>query len=338
VPDEITQDWVSFLGVVNDESTAVDDTIGFRRFFEKDRQLLNTLVSSAFDNTLELFRSRRKKLPVKVWRAYRGIRTNTAGDTAYGPQNPNENTTTQPVPLQGFSDWFTMPATFESLTDGRLGFQASVDGRFNKEHRFENQNIITPVGSGNPSSPATWNGVFRAGLPDTDARSYEMMMTIALRVDEDLFEYIAIPNTGTRSIKTFGPPLELMRDGSAEYRYEEAKHSVIELSTESTGKLARPPIKTATPQDDLRKLVYRDDRPEISARAQLLANRFSGGDIESQVHLPGINEDFWAGQFLSRITEADQGDTSGIEIGSIIDVVQHDFVAQETILHLATVR
>lgn len=315
-------DWVAFFG-----QTIVADVPGFRRFLVVDRKLQNQLAISIFNTTLGLFRGRREKLPVEVSRAFRGIRTDTDGRTAYG-DNTTENDS-----IVGFDDWFKISdlAGFDLLSDGRIGIRLHSPARLNKNFRFENH-VPKPVGSGSSSSPMSWNG-----LSGADARHYEMVLTLQLAVDEDLFEKIRIPNTGTRSIVKYGPRLEMYRNAGNEWGQEHAIHSIVARKNPQTGEtryIAVPPVK-ATGFEDNETRVFRDDADEVLARTRMMANRHAMIDIEGELHLDSIYVSLWAGDFVDTIEKPGEAQ---IAIRALLSSVTHDFQAQRTTLQVATVR
>lgn len=324
VPQEglFTIDWVKFFG-----RTIGDDEPGFRRFLDRDRPLLDQLSISIFETALGLFRRRRKKLPITVSRLFRGIRTDSDGNTAYGDQ-----ATTEGNDPEGFDDWFPVLFGVELLTDGRLGFRLHPEARLNRNYKFENHATGAPAGSGASSSPGVWNG-----LDTPNTRTYELMITMNMELDEDLAEKIIVPNSGSRRITQYGPRLEMYRNAGQHYKQEHAVHTMIPRFGAGTGSAkyhAIPPVDGTGQKDDDPR-IFRDDRAEMLARTRMMANRHAKIDIEGQLHLAHMNLGLWAGNYIDRLRDTGSGD---IKVGAIISSLTHDWQTQKTSVELATIR
>ena len=184
-----------------------------------------------------------------------------------------------------------------------------------------------------PSTASSRNFGTESNPAFQDARSYEMLFTVPILTNEDLHDYTRVPDIGkTQGITQFGPPLELHRRSGSEYQFEDAQHSMIEDVVNNSNILAMPP---ATGTDDDSQRIYRDDRAEVTARARMMANRHNLPDVESELHLGGLFIAFQAGQYIKELKRRDD---TPVKINSIIDTVTHDFLNQQTIVHLATIR
>lgn len=321
-------DWVAFF----DKAT----TEGFRRFFDRDRSTMSELITRIFSAQLGIFRNRSQRLPITVARAFRGIRIDTGGDTPYGGPETEHTGIAPPAqknPVQGADDWFVIRSAFEVLTDGRLGIRFDFNARALLTYSFPGLNPPVPAPD---ATGETWNSIPVAG----SSRTYEMLWTIPISLDEDLWEQVDIPNKGTaRNINKFGPLMEIMRDAGNEYGMEEAVHSFINRPNPAGLKpmLAIPPV-TATGQDDASLRIYRDDRDEVLARTRMMANRNAMVDTEANLTLPFIDLSLMAGHYVESLLfiQADLRDQ--IRVNSLCTSVTHDFQQQQTVIRLETIR
>ena len=326
---EFAIDWKEFFEARFDTTSPGND-LGFRRFLERDRAFQQHLIISIFNITLGQYRSKRAKVPIVAMRAFRGIRTEAGGATAYGGPL-TENKAGQSNPVRGHDDWFQIGG-FKIINEGQLGIKFDSNNRLNKDFEFESFDP-KPIGSGAGRSPLTWNG-----LDFPSVRSYEIQITITLALDEDVFEKISLPNTGTRSIRRFGPRMEMYREAGNEYGIEDAIHAVIpQFNPGSTDSnlLAVPPVDKNNSRKDAASRRYRDDRDEILARARMMANRHGAPDIEGEFHLNTVNLDLWPGDF---VTELEIPGETNIQIKALVASVTHDFQAQRTSVNLASIR
>lgn len=307
VPDDI--DWVA---VWNQAATAQ----GFRMFLEKERQHLGDLISAAFEKTKGIFRSRKQRLPVFIWRAYQGIPINAAGDEEKYDGNVGDA-------VQDQTRWKLRVGDVDILTDGRLGFQLGPDAR-----RGDGQVVFedgaTDATNGKTRSPWSWNG-------ETDIpQAYEMFMTFAVAVDEDLYDTKALKDDPAQLLlRDFGPRQEAHRNSGSEYQQHIINNSVIEARGT---KLHQPLFATGG------NLLARDDTAEIAARVMLDINRLAKPDIEGDLNLDRIRTEFIPGQAINHLRFGN--DTAlDVRVDCIISKVIHNFTGKnQTILQIATIR
>ena len=306
VPDDI--DW---LVVWNQAASAQ----GFRMFHERERQTMNQLITASFEKTLGAFRKRKVKLPIFIWRAYRGIPVNTDNDIEkYGGSVGDA--------IDGKDRWFRLTTQARVLTDGRLGFELDSGARRSEAKVvFEDPDATT----GKSHSPWSWNGESANPFP------YEMFWTIAIEVDEDLYEYKPQQEfaLGGIDVRGFGPHMELHRNAANEYGEERVSNSVVDFHI-SGG--ARKEVPRLTDTEPFR---YRDDQSELTARTQINMNRHMNSDIEGDIQLSDLNMDLVPGQYIHTLRI--EGDKD-IKIRTLISNVIHDFVRQQTTVQIATIR
>ena len=324
IPDDL--DWVEVWGL--------DDKVGWQLFFEKDRQWLNRLLTSYYDLTLGVYRSRRVHFQTQIWRAMRGIRVNSDGDTAYGDAEGE--------PLHGMEDWYMAQPSYDIIEDGRgIGFRLDEAARSNSLYVQENAD------TGPERSPWSWNGEPPTGDDKDDysnVRTFEMAMTIAIKGDEELWDYLQLDKVNTAmSISKYGPRMEMFRNGFAHYGEERASHSLIDVAftaQRETGRdvsmRAEPPVTPAGTGDlSTEPRIYRDDSDELKARCHIMANRYGMVDIEAPLQIPYIDLSLRIGAYIA---ELDVAGDDNIPIGAIIVGINYDFKLQRTACRLATVR
>jgi len=291
-------------------------TPGYRMFFQRDRQVATHLLTRIFKKAFGTFRDRPEKLAMGVWRAYEGIDIVNAEEqedrkTAYGDDS------TVGDPILDRTRWFKALPTYKILTDGRIGFQLSIEGR-TKTVKLEDKDIIN-----NFRSPWSWNGLQAVNreIP------YEMFWTFAMEVDENLFEFNALKeiSEGEMPLDEFGPPMELQRTAD-EYGEERVITSAVDHPL--LGSITRiPSLGTTT--------IYRNGAEEITARNQMMMNRHARVDTEAKIVLPYIDMGLKEGQLVQTL-EVPNGEN--IEIGSIIASIDYDFLKQQTVLNMANIR
>lgn len=300
---------------------------GYRMFFERDRQIATELLTRLFEKTLGVFRSRPRKLPMSIWRAYQGIEINDDNDTVYGgPGTLNEA-------IAGKKRWFRLQADATPLTDGRLGFNLNSEARRNFLFPLQDNEKVNGI-----NSPWPWNGLTANNAPFGNPRPYDMFWTLVMEVDENVYEYQAlldIATSGGMPISEFGPPMEHHRNAGNEYGEERVTNSVID---NPFGVAADEAFRVRLPDPALTgglTTIYRDGQQEVSARNQINMNRHSMADIEGTIKLDHLAIDLQAGQYIRRLVIP--GDDP-INIGAIISSLHHDFIDQSTTITLSTIR
>lgn len=329
-------DWVSFF----DKEA---DTPGFRRFFDRDREALAHLVTKFFNTTLGLFRRRAENLPIAYCRSTRGIRINSSGATSYG----NSGDGKEGEPLHGQSDWYPIQSDAEIVTDGRLGFRLGMNAQL-ADYHFENWDGSRPSGAGTGPTPMSWNGLSLANGP----RAYEMLWTVPIILDEDLWEQIDIPNPinglyQDKLIEKYGPAMEYYVESSMEHRWEEAIHSLVpRLNPKTLTPMVQiPPVKTTGTGmgiDDTETRIYNDPTEEMRGRLRMLANRQMVIDQIADITVPYIEFSIQAGDYIRDIKLAKSESASSpidtIRINAMCTSVTHDFQNQQTVLRLETIK
>ena len=337
-------DWVAFFAgnVTFVDDNGVTQTVnrntlpGFRRFFDRDRELMDTLITRVFQTTLGLFRRRPQKLPIKYARAFRGIKLESSGATVYGDPD------TEDKPLQGAKDWFAIQADVEVLTDGRLGFRLGDNARLPRRPFEVVGTDEVKSGAVSVETPWSWNG-----LPeDQGSRYFEMLWTIPVVLDEELWSQIDVPNkTGSataasqRFINKFGPLLEHYRNSSNEYQYEEAIHSFIprQNPAELSNMVSIPPVDS-TGIADASQRIYNNPFNELVARNRMIANRITITDQIAELAIPFIDGSLWAGDYISELEVAGGGQHDHIKVNAIISSITHNYETQRTTVRLETIK
>lgn len=319
IPDEI--DFVTVIGL--------SGQIGTRRFFRKDRQVLGNLVSSYFEKILGPYRIRRQPLPLQVYRAFRGIRTDLDGSTRFGDPT-TEATDSQPGNgPAGLADWFLIQPGFQVLDDGRSGIQFEPAARSNNVWTFEAGD------TGKSRSPHTWNGLVVDPTGErlaTSARSYEIMLTMPISSDEDLFEFVAL-QAGGMNIDKFGFRSERYQDAGNEFGIQEAVNSVVQLKNS--------PTKVLDPGGVSPRRRYVDGQQELTTRTHMAANKFSKPDLDGNITIPSIRLDLQAGMYIKELRDlrGKQGDFRRIPVNSIISSLALEFAdSQSTTVEFGTIR
>ena len=326
-------DWVEFF---NSRFSKTPD-FGFRRFFERDRQLAEHLAAQIFDPNLGVFRRRRQRFPAIVARSFKGVKLAVdevliKGGTAYG------DWTTVGKPIEGFQDWYLgwNLIDYEVVNDGRLGFKLGPEARWNKNFRFENQKDGKPLWASATRSPWSWNGVVDMPL------SYEMLFITMVEIDENLWEQIVVPDKGkVRRIDIHGPVLEKYRHAGNEYGEERAIHSLVPWKEHiGPNKFLETPQVTASGKDDIEDRVYIHDIAEVQARVRMDANRHAMPDEDYMLDLDEIYLGFEAGDYIPFLQRMGYGGTEGGRIwtNAIIESITHDFLQNQSSIHLASIR
>ncbi len=317
VPDEI--DFVTVIGLAGQ--------IGTRRFFRKDRQVLGNLVSSYFEKFLGPYRTRRQPLPLQVFRAFRGIRTDADGSTRFGDPTTEATDFQAGNGPQNLLDWFGIQPGFQVLGDGRTGIQFEPAARSNDQWEFEAGN------TGKSRSPHTWNGVIEAAPNEArSARSYEIMLTIPISSDEDLFEFVAL-QAGGMDIDKFGFRAERFQDAGNEFGIQQAVNSVVQIKNSAT--------KLLDPKPPSPRRRYVDGQQELTTRNHMAANKFAKPDLDGSVNIPSIRLDLQAGQYVKELHEIqnDAGDVKRIPVNALISTLALEFAdTQSTTVEFGSIR
>jgi hypothetical protein len=326
--------WVQYFNA----RAVTNPEMGFRRFFERDRPMLNRLVGRVYESALGAFRRYQQTLPAFVMRSYRGIRTTAAGATAYGgPATENQH-------ISGYEDWYSGEniVEYQILNDGRIGFRLGPNAREGKYYVFESMNGSPPSGSGPVRGPWSWNGLGYDVNYGNSSRSYEMMFVVTVELDEDLAEQLDIPAHGTgRQINQHGPLLEKMRVSEQEYKIEQAIHSVLPIYNQgpTAAKLTAYPPGSATKDSEERICV--NDKSELLARSRMELNRYGAPDQSYELTMDNMYLSMQAGDYHAYIERASARtgeDIDRIYCNAITETVTHDFIANRTTVYLANLR
>lgn len=317
IPDEI--DFVAVIGL--------GGQIGTRRFFRKDRQVLGNLVSSYFEKILGPYRIRRQPMGLQVYRAFRGIRTDPDGSTRFGGPSTEATDSQSGNGPQNLSDWFLIQPGFRVLDDGRTGVGFEPAARSNDRWEFEAGT------TGKSRSPHTWNGVIEDSPNEArSARSYEIMLTVPISSDEDLFEFMAL-QAGGMNIDKFGFRSERLQDAGNEFGIQKAVNSVVQIKNSGT--------KVLDPGGGSPQRRYVDGQQELTARNHMAANKFSKPDVDGQINIPSLRLDLQAGQYIKELRElrGDDGNVRKIPVNSLISTLALEFAdTQSTTVEFGSVR
>lgn len=310
---------------------------GFRRFFERNRQIMTTLIASVYESAAGIYRSDRVKLPMFIWRAFRGIRVKNDGSTKFGDSTTESKIGQTGKGPTGDDDLFLVQPSFQPLADGgRIGVRFATEARSDFEFPFE-------IGTQGPaSSPWAWNGlteVIDLTLPTArerwHARPYEIFWTFAMETDEDVFDD-RFTRRGGMPIVTAGPRMALVRDAGNEYPQELAARSMLALPFSGKDKVPDPD----GPQSASQVRIYNDGSEEVKARRDMLADRHFAVDFNTELTMRFLDPSIEAGQTFAPL-ERSLGLTQGsekINLQTIASTVVHDFENNATLLSLGTIR
>jgi len=292
---------------------------GFRRYFEKNRHLLPQLISSTFEHANGLWRSCRTKYPVQVWRAFRGVRTTIDGSTMYGDDTTE---VTEAQPDQGpvdYNDIWRVEPEFQLFSeDNRMGIRFGTEARYKKDFKWQDPLAEEPPKTG----PWSWNGVYQ------DPFAFELFITVAVEVDEDLFDWKAMSNDAL-NVDTFGPRMELYRSADVNYKQESTHNSMIELNFSGTQNFTNDPRA-----GDI--ATYNDGGQELGRRANMMLNRHGKYNFEGEFSLYYLDTSMKPGMVLSGLKLKDKGDkiTEMMIVSSVTLDARHNITTVKT----ATIR
>ena len=308
-------DWPDMWGVI--EGKPGEQALGYRRNFRQARQMLASNVTSFYQLVEGAFRRRRQKMPTYCMRSFRGTRTDVDGHTRYGTETTEATPTQADQGPKNLADFFLMQSPPQPIADdGRTGVRHSPGARSLFQFTFEAGD------TGKTKSPLVWNGVLdeNEDPPYASVRWYEMMLSITVPGDEELFEYLAQTNNGI-PINAYGFRAEKIQDGGAKFQEESAINSVIHLPNPG-----RPPLVLDPPNDSPRR-VYTDGQQEITARGYMGANKFFKPDIDGTVTFLGIAPDIDPGTYVEAIAEiiADDGSMIVRPVNCIVSSIVHNF-------------
>lgn len=348
--------WPDMWGTVPNPPGGGNQALGLRRNFRRPRQVLPTLISSYFEKfkpanagepneSAGAWRSRRKRLPLMIWRSFKGVRTSTDGSTRFG-DDTTESTPTQPGNgPDGMADWWLVQSVPQLLAgDGRTGIKFPPGARLpTSRFAFES----TGAGTSGPStSPLTWNGIIE---PDPDqnksARYYNIMMTVAVPSDEELFDYLNSQKTNPGSgtvIRNHGFRNERVQDAGIEYQQEQTINSVVffpdKVKPGDPGTASNP--FRLDPGNNSPRRIYTDGQKELTSRNHMMANKFAKPDIDGTLTFVGILPALKAGQYVGELFELQStNQVKTLPINSLLSSVLHDFTdMQQTSVEFGTVR
>jgi hypothetical protein len=289
---------------------------GYRMYFERDRQMMDNLLTRIFDTTQGIYRGRPTQLKYQIWRAYQGIRISAGEDIdAYGDASGNV--------VAGKYRWFKLAADAELFNDGRLGFRLDSNARFRNDYKIEDADADPAL-----ESPWSWNGLQDQKQP------YEMMLTVSVEVDEDLYSYLSLKlnSGGGLAIQQYGFPQEIHRDSGMEYKEERVVRCQVDNPFGTANDFH---FRRTVPEGPNTSELYRNGMEELEARARIIANRHAMLDIEGHVRLDHIATDIVPGQYIRSLEPIE---ARPITIGALVVEADHDVVLQKTTLTLATIR
>lgn len=336
--------WIQFF---MDMTDTVGGTIaqGFRRFLDKDREFAEKLLMQWFNKQFGVYRNRPVRPDMLIARCYRGIPIYSDGMTAYGALFTDEGTNK----CKGLSDFYFRHPQVELLNDGRLGFRLAAEARDDQNYPMEAATGATRY----RRRPWSWNGQNNAML-----RAFDMLWTVAFAVDEEIWEQLELPRTGTRTIKRYGPKLEFYRNAQSEYGMEVVKHSVMRFPNPATTsqKFIDIPAFNGGDMIDDRKINIRWKNPvtgapdytryvtarsdvfEMAGRAHMIANRQMASDTFADLVLSYIDVSYNAGDYIADLKESSDLDARVMPINALITSMTLDFTLQNTLLRLETIK
>lgn len=324
--------WPDMWGTVPNPIGGPNQARGLIRNFRRARQLLPVLISSYYEKVLGAWRSRRTQLPIMVFRSFRGIRTDPDGNTRFGDD------TTENDPPVGNSDWFYVQSPPELIgDDGRFGIKFAPGARFPVAGNF----FFEAGDKGKARSPLTWNGVIEDEPNENrSARAYDIMLTVAVPSDEELFDYLTQTNNGI-IIAKHGFRSERVQDAGTEFQQEQTINSILYFPKPPAVN-PQQPFRLDPPQASPRR-VYVDGQKELTARNHMMANKFAKPDIDGNLNflgiLPSLKAGHYVGEFLQLEGKGAKAPIKTLPVNSILTSVIHDFSdIQQTTVEFGTIR
>ena len=334
--------WPEMWGTVPNPSPGGNQAKGLVRNFRKTRQMMPTLVSSYFEKLLGGWRLRRQNLPIMVFRSFKGIRTNPDGSTRFGGPTTEATAAQSGKGPKDQTDFFYVQSPPELLgDDARTGIKFAPGARFPVTGNF----FFEAGDTGKSTSPLTWNGVIEDDPnQNRSARAYEMMLTVSVPSDEELYDLLAQTNDGI-VIADHGFRAERVQDAGSEYQHEQTINSLLYFpkppapGQEGT---VKQPYRLDPPAGSPRR-TYVDGQKELTARNHMMANKFAKPDIDGTLSflgvLPGLKAGHYVKEFLQLQGSGSNAPVKTLPINSILSSVIHDFTdVQQTVVEYGTIR